>query len=157
MIPANQSKIEQIPSPDDLPIILVAEFKNVDSETLFNYWIDPSLLKTWWPPEAEIEPKIDGKYHLSWPNQNWHLRGRYTEFDPSKKLSFTWTWDHEPDDMTEVKLVFEPISENAARLTLTHGTYLPTEKGRESRKNHVEGWMYFLGRLGETCSNNKKC
>src|SRR2546427_6808671 len=52
---------------------------------LFDYWTNPDLLKKWWPPAAELQPKVGGTYHFSWPQQDWHLRGKFTMFDRSEE------------------------------------------------------------------------
>lgn len=79
----------QLPSGPDV-LLIEADFPSTDPLTLFAYWTEPRLLQRWWPPEAEIEPYVGGSYHLSWPGRNWHLCGRYTHFEPAKRLDFTW-------------------------------------------------------------------
>jgi uncharacterized protein YndB with AHSA1/START domain len=128
-------------------ISIVAEFPNTSPEALFDYWTKPDLLKKWWPPIAELNPETNGRYHFSWPKQNWNLRGRFTQFRRGRSLRFTWKWDHEPTDATEVGLSFDQLPGGGTRLTLHHGTYAENADGRKIRDEHVEGWMYFLGRL----------
>ena len=47
-------------------LMIVAEFTHTTPGALFNYWIVPELLQKWWPPEAEVEPRLGGAYHLFW-------------------------------------------------------------------------------------------
>jgi uncharacterized protein YndB with AHSA1/START domain len=116
------------------------------TDVLFTYWINPLLLPKWWPPKAEVDGRLGGAYVMTWPKQNWSLRGTYVKFDPGKTLSFTWAWDHEPDRRpTTVQIDFEPLGRNGSRLTLRHGSYSPEDT--EQRKSHLEGWLFFLGRL----------
>jgi hypothetical protein len=35
------------------------------------------------------------------------------------------------------------------KLTLQHGVYPANPEGKKIRDEHVEGWMYFLGKLRE--------
>lgn len=137
----------QAPSSTDKAVI-VGEFPHCPPEILFDYWTMPRLITLWWPPEAEIAPHVDGTYHLSWPKRNWHLRGRYTTFEPGKELAFTWKWDHHPIE-TQVHVIFESLPDNGTKLTVTHGPYTHSAIDQEARMGHVEGWVYFVGRLGD--------
>ncbi len=136
-------------------IEIVADFPNTGSNTLFDYWVKADLLETWWPPVAKIEARLNGRYHYSWPSQNWHLRGTLTEFERGHRLEFSWKWDHERIDQTHVKVQFDPTSRGGTRLTLHHGNYGKDEEGRKIRGEHVEGWMYFLGKLQELLETNQ--
>ncbi|HLG64653.1 MAG TPA: SRPBCC domain-containing protein [Ktedonosporobacter sp.] len=140
-----------IQQPSDLDILQVeADFPSTEPATLFAYWTEPALLQQWWPPEAEIQPEAGGAYHLSWPGRNWHLRGRYTHFEPAKRLGFTWRWDHDPQEMRtrEVTLVLEPLTGGGTRLRLTHKPYDHTPEEQEVRiEQHLTGWMHFLACL----------
>lgn len=102
---------------------------------------------------AELEAHSGGKYHFSWPKQDWHLRGRYTLFEKGKKLGFTWKWDHEQVDETRVTVMLEPLEKNGTKLTLHHEGYSKNAEGKKVRDEHVEGWTFFLGKLQEATSN----
>ncbi|GAC1445637.1 MAG: hypothetical protein NVSMB52_07470 [Chloroflexota bacterium] len=78
----------------------------------------------------------------------WHLRGEYTRYEPSKKLAFTWKWDHTPHTpVRQVEIDFQELEGGGTVLTLHHGSYSDSNEDREERKGHVEGWDHFLGRL----------
>jgi uncharacterized protein YndB with AHSA1/START domain len=130
-------------------ISIVADFPHSSPDHLFDYWTSTDMITKWWPPAAELEPRVGGAYHFSWPKQNWHLRGKYTIFDRGKRLGFTWKWDHEPIDATRVTLLFQPIPHGGTRLTLHHEGYSKNSKTRVIRDEHIEGWTFFLGRLQE--------
>jgi uncharacterized protein YndB with AHSA1/START domain len=134
------------------PEILAVEagFPAANPHALFTYWTVPTLLQQWWPQHAEIEPYVGGAYHLTWPQQDWHLRGRYTTFEPGERLCFTWKWDHDAptDSVREVTIAFTPGNSGGTGLFLTHGPYLDTLEEQELRlEHHLTGWMYFLPRL----------
>ena len=141
--------ITQLPS--DLNILVIeANFLTVSPYALFDYWTQPSLLQQWWPQNAEIDQRVGGSYHLSWPQMNWHLRGHYTSFEPGKQLAFTWRWDHDPQEMreSEVKIAFEPLATDGTRLLLVQGPYTDTSEDQELRmEHHLAGWKHFLPRL----------
>src|SRR5579862_8224495 len=142
---------QQLPS-DRTTLIIETLFPDTNTEHVFNYWTQPALLPKWGPQEAEIEPHPGGHYHLSWPKMNWHLRGHYTRFEPGKRLTFTWHWDHdrEGSDETEVDVTLERNTNDQTRMLLTHGPYSLTPEEQNLRlEHHLTGWLYFLPRLRE--------
>jgi uncharacterized protein YndB with AHSA1/START domain len=135
-------------SPNRDSIVIEAECTGLGPNDVFDYWTKPDLLKRWWPEEAEIDPRVGGAYHLSWPKMDWHLRGRYTAFDPGRALAFTWAWDHEPEvPETSVAIAFAPTNTSGTGLTIEHGPYSDSEQDQKQRDGHVEGWTYFISRL----------
>lgn len=127
---------------------LTALLPAVDVNVAFGRWVVPEQLTQWWPPVAEVEAQPGGRYHFSWPAQGWNLRGIFTELRPGARLSYTWQWDHDPDDAeTVVDIRFDALPGGGALMTLTHAPYPDTETGRKRRQEHLDGWMYFLGRL----------
>jgi len=126
--------------------VLVGEFPHCPPEILFDYWTMPTLITLWWPPEAEIDPRLDGAYHFSWPKRNWHLRGHYTTFEPGRELAFTWQWDHYRN-VTFVSVTFEPIPSGGTKLTVMHSPYSDSIIDQKARQGHLEGWLYFITRL----------
>lgn len=131
-------------------LIVQARYPHLRPDVLFGYWIQPDLLRRWWPQEAEIEACEGGSYALSWPDMNWHLRGQYDRFEPGATLGFTWSWDHEPDVAPSHVLVeFEPDGPDGSLLIITHGPYTDSPAGREQRSGNLEGWTHFLTKLHE--------
>lgn len=141
--------LTQLPSSPEI-LLIEAGFPSITPDTLFRYWTEPALLTQWWPQEAEVEPRVEGAYHLIWPAMDRHLRGHYTTFEPGKKLVFSWRWDHDTPELStrEVELVFMPLPTGGTRLQLTHGRYLNTPIDQEIRiEHHLAGWQHFLPRL----------
>ena len=130
-------------------IAILADFPHLSPALLFDYWTNADLLKKWWPPSAELEPKVGGTYHFSWPKKDWHLRGKFTIFDRGKTLGFTWKWDHESIDVTRVTLLFHSIPSGGTELTLQHEGYSKNSEAKKTRDEHVEGWTFFLRKLQE--------
>jgi hypothetical protein len=48
-----------------------------------------------------------------------------------------------------VRLNFEPTRSDGTKFTLQHGVYPANNEGKKIRDEHIEGWMYFLGKLRE--------
>ncbi|GCE21269.1 SRPBCC family protein [Dictyobacter kobayashii] len=138
----------QLPSGPDT-LLVAADFPQVAAPIIFNHWIEPTLLRRWWPQEAEVQPEPGGNYHLSWPQMGWHLRGHYTAFEPGQLLAFSWQWDHTPEDGEKIVQVrFEPMETDGTRLLLSHGPYTDTPQDQKLRiEDHLAGWIYFLPRL----------
>lgn len=127
-------------------LLFEEEYPGITPAELFRYWTEPALLVSWWPQQAEVEPRAGGEYHLAWPGMDWHLRGRYLSFEPVERLSFTWHWDHEADvPMRYVDLYFEPLEGRGTMLSLMHSEYGGGDQAE--RQGHIEGWVHFLGKL----------
>jgi len=107
----------------------------------------------WWAPEAEIDAREGGAYHLAFPagEARYDLRGTYTRVAAPQRLTFTWGWDHTPETpQREVDVVLTPGTEGGTHLDVTHGRY--TDADDAERQSHVEGWTYFLARLQTACT-----
>jgi uncharacterized protein YndB with AHSA1/START domain len=132
-------------------LVMRVELPNLTPQQAFQHWVQPELLSRWWASEAENDPQPGGWYHVSWPAQGWHLRGRYTAIQPGRSLGFTWQWDHEPDrPMRHVAVDIEPAADGGGSLlTVTHALYGDDPADREERDSHRQGWQHFLARLRE--------
>ncbi len=140
--------LEQLPS-DHTRLVLRATFERLAPQALFDHLTQPALLQRWWPPEAKVDGRVGGRYHLRWPDQNWDLRGEFTAYEPGRRLAYTWAWDHEPQLPTRlVEFTLSPHGEGTA-VHLTHGAYGDTDVEQADRTSHLEGWQYFLGRLAD--------
>ena len=137
--------VMQLPSACDT-LIVVAEFPICSLERLFSYWVEPDLLQQWWPSVAEVKPRLEGGYRFLWPQMNWCLYGKYTAFEPGKKLAFTWQWEHYATP-EEVIVTFEALPAQGTKMTIVHGPYSDSEQGQKDRESHLEGWMYFVSKL----------
>jgi uncharacterized protein YndB with AHSA1/START domain len=127
-------------------LVLVADFPNQIPENVYSYWVDSELITQWWPPVAEIDPVIGGRFHLHWPSNDWALRGIITRLDAGKELGFTWVWDHFQGGSQEVHVQFES-ADGGTHMTITQGPYLLTEDEQQEREGHMGGWDYFISNL----------
>jgi uncharacterized protein YndB with AHSA1/START domain len=127
-------------------VVVVGEFPFYKPEELFAYWVTPELLKEWWPPEAEVDPRLGGKYRFSWPSMNWHLSGEYTTFEQGKELGFTWSWNHDPSSFEPLQVtVFFMETADGTRMSIFHGPFAGSDA--EARQGILEGWIHFGMRL----------
>ena len=139
--------VHQVDTPADT-LVLRGDFPGFPPEELYDHFTQPELLKRWWPQEAEVELEVGGRYHLSWPQQKWHLRGAVRACERGRRFDFTWRWEHMPDaPETVVSVAFEKAG-SGTRLTITHGPYDADDPGRQrERAGHLRGWIQVLGRL----------
>ncbi len=135
-------------------LIVEMQLPRVAAAEAFDHWTRPELVSRWWPAEAENDTRAGGWYHFAWPAQGWHLRGRYTVFEPGRALAFTWQWDHEPDrPMRHVAVDFTPLPDEAGSLVrVTHAVYGIDPADQAERESHRQGWRHFLGRLERVLS-----
>jgi uncharacterized protein YndB with AHSA1/START domain len=137
---------EQPSTPDK--IIVTGHFSGYTSAELFEYWTKPELVIQWWAQQAEIDPRVGGSYHFTWPQPelDWHLRGVYTRFEPSESLGFTWNWDHEPHTVErQVLVAFCDTEDGGSDMTVEHWPFGEDEAA--DRQGIVEGWIHFGMRL----------
>jgi uncharacterized protein YndB with AHSA1/START domain len=142
--------IHEIPSAN-IVLQLTLDVAGCSSERLFAYWTQPDLLVRWWPQQAEIDPRVNGAFHLSWPAMDWHLRGYYLIFQPNQLLAFTWKWDADVEvGERVVYLMFQSLGASDTRLWLLHGMYADTPEEQHIRvEDLLAGWQHFLPKLQE--------
>ena len=71
-------------------------------------------------------------------------------YDPESGLTFTWAWEHQPDDPPrEVKVTAVPAGTAATRLEIEHGPHGDSESELVEAVAHREGWEYFLPRMAD--------
>lgn len=128
-------------------MVVSAELPLLSPTQTFAAFTTPEQIIQWWPQEAEIEPHVNGHYRLNWPSMNWELFGQFTEFEPGKRLVYTWNWAHQPDLPTRTVTVnFEPLA-TGSKVIVEHGFYGNTAVEQDDRQAHIDGWTHFLGRL----------
>jgi uncharacterized protein YndB with AHSA1/START domain len=134
--------IVQMLASDPDRLVVTINCPQLTPAQVFDCFVIPDLLALWWPPQAEIEPRVGGAYHLAWPGQNWHLRGTYTAFARGEWLAFTWQWDHEAEIPVRAVEIEFMAQGDGTLLKLTHGFYSPEDS--EEKQGHLDGWLYFL-------------
>lgn len=132
------------------------------SETVFKALSDPKELINWFPDAAILEPKVGGKFKISFykdsdnprmkMDRDFFNEGRVLEFVENEKLAYTWQFKDIPDfPETVVTWELEQLSKNKTRVTLTHSGFTGKEEGPASIKEHNEGWSFFLNELVSYC------
>lgn len=120
----------------------------------------------WWPPEytwagdvldqIAIQPRAGGRCFERGPygfELDW---GRVLAWEPPRRLAFTWQISPQrvpvpnPEQASQVEVLFEPITADQCRLNLVHdGFERHGEEGSEYRAALAspQGWPYILERF----------
>ena len=135
-------------------VVVVSALLPATPESVFNAWIDPVQLSNWWGagPEfstgvVEVDPRPGGSYRLGMiasSGAEYIATGQYTEFEPGRKLSFSWRWEHSDESFptTRIEVSFE-AAEQGCRVEIRHHS-LPDAAQRNS---HEDGWKGCLQSL----------
>jgi uncharacterized protein YndB with AHSA1/START domain len=126
------------------------ELKGIDQRGAIRLFADPALVREWWGGELEAEPEPGGGYVVRFESQGWTLHGQVVSYEPESGLTFTWAWEHQPDDPPrEVKVTAVPAGTAATRLEIEHGPHGDSESELVEAVAHREGWEYFLPRMAD--------
>jgi uncharacterized protein YndB with AHSA1/START domain len=127
-------------------------------ERVFDAWTDPQLLERWWAAlqgwetsRAEVDLRPRGRYVLSMRDGEsgavHTVVGEYVDVRRPERLSYTWTWEGEPEEMrgSERTLVLVEFAEegDGTRVYLTHRGFADWHV----RDLHGEGWTGCLDKL----------
>ncbi len=111
-------------------------------ETVFEFFVDPRLMRKWMGGHAVLEPRVGGGYSVDIGDN--HVRGSFVDLQPPERVVFTWGWEGSvivPPGSSTVTVVFE-AKEGGTLVRLIHSD-LPIEEDLR----HTEGWNHYLGRL----------
>jgi len=123
------------------------------SERVFSAFVEPEKVAEWWGPagftthSVDLDARAGGEYRITMQppdGEAFHLRGRYREVDPPRRLVYTFEWEEpDPDDQeTLVTLSFLEDREET-KLVLDQGPF-----ATEARHAlHEVGWTETLERL----------
>ena len=104
---------------------------NSSPNAIFKAISDPKDLVLWFPDVAILEPKVGGKFKISFlkdskkskmkMDKDFINEGKILEIITNKKLVHTWHWNQFPNfPETTVVWDLESIGNNKTRITLTH-------------------------------------
>ncbi|GAB4445013.1 MAG: SRPBCC family protein [Chloroflexi bacterium OHK40] len=134
-------------SSDHSELMLQVFVQGTRPAELFRALTEPEFLTRWWPTHAEVDAREGGRYCLSWPAMNWHLRGRFIMVIRPELLIYTWSWDHKPDLAERTVTIRLMYHDGGTLLSLWHGPYDRSDQDQADRQSHLEGWRHFLPKL----------
>lgn len=111
-------------------------------ETVFEFFVDPTLMRKWMGGHVVLEPRSGGRFAVDIGTN--HARGSFVEVERPERVVFTWGWDGSdqvPPGSSTVTLILEPKDEG----TLVRLTHADLPGGEDIR--HTHGWNHYLGRL----------
>jgi uncharacterized protein YndB with AHSA1/START domain len=112
-------------------------------ERVFRAFTTKEDLEHWFVTRAEIDARVGGTYQLWWTQDTTH--GEFLEFDPPRRLSFTWD---EGPKLAPTTSTIEFIPEADGTLVrLTHTGFGESGDWDELYNGVNSGWTEELGNL----------
>ena len=117
-------------------------------EKVFDAWVSPhSVIAP--VTRIEIEPKTGGAYKLfvESAGQTSVMNGEFSTFQPSKKLVYSWEWDHN-GEKTTISVDFTSIGKSTI-IDLIHSGF----QSESSFKMHDDGWDSYITGIKKILGN----
>ncbi len=135
---------------DDGPMVrATVPLPGCSPERALAAFTDPAMLARWWGGELSTDLMPGSAYTVCFPRLGRTITGEVLCYEPVSRLEFTWIWDQDPADITRTVLVTVSAASGTGGtvLRVTHGPHADGESENAARKEHREGWEYFLPRL----------
>jgi len=146
-----------------VPAVEITRVLPFERDKVFRAWIDPRIIAIWFGPkdmqamDVALDPRVGGEYRFAMGPASW-ICGVYTEISPPNSLIFTWTHVERLDDgaerrsveslvtvrfkdlgdATEISLLHENLSGEAARSGVTHGWTGSFEKLKDYLRSQTD-------------------
>jgi uncharacterized protein YndB with AHSA1/START domain len=122
-------------------------------ERVFAACVEPEKVAEWWGPagfttlSVDLDVRVGGRYRITMQppeGDAFHLRGKYSEVDPPRRLAYTFEWEEpDPDDQETVVTLSFLDDREGTKLVLDQGPF-----ATEARHAlHEAGWTETLERL----------
>jgi uncharacterized protein YndB with AHSA1/START domain len=119
-------------------------------ERVFAAWTDPEQLVAWWGDDQmyrttgwETDPRVGGKWvshGTGVDGKAFSVEGEYLQYDPPKRLGFTWIPSYSSEGRTVVELEFKATA-TGTLLTVKHSGF----ESDQSAEGHKNGWQRVFG------------
>ncbi len=126
-------------------------------ESIWHAWTEDKSITQWFPPEANIEPKLGGFFELFFDPHNHNHQSTIgcviTSFEPKTQIAFTWKGPNQfanimndPSSLTRVIISFlEKL--DYVLVKLEHMGWNTGKEWEEARTWHEEQWQIVLNDL----------
>jgi uncharacterized protein YndB with AHSA1/START domain len=117
------------------------------AERVFDAFTSEEVMRRWWhaapdweTPEAEVDLRLGGHIRVVMRDPDSGARygggGEYTEIDRPRRLVFTWTWDDDRHQLSQlIEIEFEE-SGGVTTMRFTHHNLWDADAVR----SHEDGW-----------------
>lgn len=132
------------------PTLRVEQLVNAPAGSVFDAWLDPSRLATWWWPEHpgttfEIDAREGGRFAIRSARYGMGATGTYLLVQRPHLLAMTWVWESPrgvgPEDVVEVE--FTEVGDAQTLVVLAHHMAEATD----DLSNPERGWREVLDNL----------
>ena len=131
---------------------------NADARDLFEMLTVSRKLESWLTMEADVEPRVGGKYELFWNPKEREFDStigcRITAIVRDKLLAFEWKGPKQyagfmnvADPLTHVVVFLIPVDENKTELHLIHSGWRGTPEWEKARRWFENLWGPCLQQL----------
>ncbi len=131
---------------------------NATADRAFDVFVN--RIAKWWPLDGHavsasqgkpalavvIEPRVGGAIYETMFDGTRAEWGKVLEFEPGRRLAFTWHPGTNADKPTRVDVTFEDQGAGQAKVTLTHsGWEIWAKDAPNKRSGYDTGWDFVLG------------
>ena len=135
-----------------VPLVVEAAFR-LFTEGFGSWW--PLLTHSVGEEDAEtciLERRVGGRIYEVLKDQSQFDWGVVLDWEPPRRLAFTWHPGRTPDTAQQVEVTFTPTA-GGTQVVLTHtGWEHLGERAQSVRENYVTGWDYVLGKYIQMAS-----
>jgi uncharacterized protein YndB with AHSA1/START domain len=110
--------------------------------------ITPARLADWLCADAELEPRVGGRFHLAFRNFSHTMTGEITRFEPPHVLEYTWTEPVAKGNSLVLWRLFP--TPGGCRLVMTHTLpHCAPDDGAVA--DFASGWHWHIDALPAAC------
>jgi uncharacterized protein YndB with AHSA1/START domain len=131
--------------------LVIERIFDAEIELLWKCWTEPQYIGQWFGSDphgtvekVDLDLRVGGKYRIEFSDSDHSVhicKGEYTNIEHLKKLEMSWEWESEPNQISQLKVEFAAI-ENNAKVILTHSNI-----EFESIHNYAHGWNGALYKI----------
>ncbi len=117
---------------------------NAPPAEVFRAFTHPTALRDWLCNAAQTDARKGGRLYLWW-DDGYYADGVFTEFEPGKKLAFSWDGMGEPGTM-RLQIAFA-AKNGGTVVTVKHGDLGTGSKWADTRRAFERAWPMSLENL----------
>lgn len=122
------------------------------SAEIWNALTDTDELEEWWSEDVVLEPKVGGKFHEEWEDDEGDAQlasGKVLAVKAKSEIRFSWREKNWPKDVFTECLIVIQDDKKERQVSITHSGWekLPENKRAQLMKDFKVGWTYHLKEL----------